>query len=224
MQTAPKKFGRFTFLSTRVVIVGLCGGGVYLCSGRLEQVMRILLAYDLGVAVFLALQMHLVWHVDADDTRELAENKVTSNTPVLVLAVLFSAVSLAGVGVLLDNSRDWTPLMVRAHMGLSLLAIFLSWILLHTMYGFYYARLYYQKVEDARERGWRKGLIFPEGEQPDYVDFLYYSFTIAMCYQTSDVTIVSRQMRRITLVHALLSFLFVTGILGLVINVISNLV
>ena len=92
------------------------------------------------------------------------------------------------------------------------------------MYGFYYARLYYQKVEGVEERAWRKGLIFPEAEQPDYVDFLYYSFTIAMCYQTSDVAISSRQMRRITLVHALLSFLFVTGILGLVINVISNLV
>ena len=92
------------------------------------------------------------------------------------------------------------------------------------MYGFYYASLYYQRVDGAEGPGWSKGLIFPEGDEPDYVDFLYYSFTIAMCYQTSDVAIRSRRMRRITLVHALLSFLFVTGILGLVVNVISNLV
>ena len=86
---APKKFGRFTPLSAsghrrplwrrRLSILAP------LRAGRWQ-----LLAYDLGVAVFLGLQMHLVWHVDADDTRELAENKVTSNTPVLVLAILFS--------------------------------------------------------------------------------------------------------------------------------------
>ena len=68
----------------------------------------------------------------------------------------------------------------------------------------------------------RKGLSFPNDEPPDYWDFLYYAFTIAMCYQTSDVTVESRTMRRITLVHAVLSFLYVTANLGLVINILSN--
>ena len=68
----------------------------------------------------------------------------------------------------------------------------------------------------------RKGLSFPNDEPPDYWDFLYYSFTIAMCYQTPDVTVSSRSMRRITLFHAVISFLYVTAILGLVINILSN--
>ncbi len=68
----------------------------------------------------------------------------------------------------------------------------------------------------------RKGLSFPTDEPPDYWDFLYYAFTIAMCFQTSDVTVCSRSMRRITLVHAVISFLYVTAILGLVINILAN--
>ena len=51
---------------------------------------------------------------------------------------------------------------------------------------------------------------------------MYYSFTIAMCYQTSDVTVTSTRIRRVTLVHAIFSFLFVTAIIGFVVNVISN--
>jgi uncharacterized membrane protein len=68
----------------------------------------------------------------------------------------------------------------------------------------------------------KKGLEFPNDDLPDYWDFLYYAFTIAMCYQTSDVTVTSRLMRRITLVRSVISFFYVTAILSLVINILSN--
>jgi hypothetical protein len=66
------------------------------------------------------------------------------------------------------------------------------------------------------------GLEFTHREMADYWDIMYYSFTIAMCYQTSDVTITSVRIRRVTLAHAILSFLFVSAIIGFVVNVISN--
>jgi uncharacterized membrane protein len=69
---------------------------------------------------------------------------------------------------------------------------------------------------------YQEGLEFPQRETADFWDFMYYSFTIAMCYQTSDVTVTSVRIRRVTLVHAIFSFLFVTAIIGFVVNVISN--
>ena len=48
---------------------------------------------------------------------------------------------------------------------------------------------------------------------------MYFSFTIGAASQTSDVAIVSRVMRRLVLAHTVLSFLFNTTILALVINV-----
>jgi len=67
-------------------------------------------------------------------------------------------------------------------------------------------------------------LEFPGNKLVDYWDFMYYSFTIAMCYQTSDISVSSAPMRRLTLIHSILSFVFVAAIIGLLVNVVSNLV
>jgi uncharacterized membrane protein len=83
-------------------------------------------------------------------------------------------------------------------------------------------RLYYDDTVIGGKLTYQEGLEFPQRETADYWDFMYYSFTIAMCYQTSDVTVTSVRIRRVTLVHAIFSFLFVTAIIGFVVNVISN--
>lgn len=58
----------------------------------------------------------------------------------------------------------------------------------------------------------------------DVWDFIYYAFTIAMCYQTSDVSITSPSMRRLTIGHAIFSFLFVLLLFGMVVNIIANVI
>ena len=63
------------------------------------------------------------------------------------------------------------------------------------------------------------GLIFPGDRPPDYFDFAYFSFVVGMTCQVSDVQITSRRMRRLTLVHSILSFGFNTIILALLINI-----
>lgn len=61
--------------------------------------------------------------------------------------------------------------------------------------------------------------MFPGTERPDDLDFAYYAFTIGMCFQVSDVQISSREIRRATLIHALISFVFNTTILALTVNI-----
>jgi uncharacterized membrane protein len=78
-------------------------------------------------------------------------------------------------------------------------------------------------VDDGSTKGYKGGLEFPGGQLADYWDFMYYSFTIAMCYQTSDISVSNAPMRRLTLIHSILSFIFVALIIGLVVNVVSNL-
>ena len=53
---------------------------------------------------------------------------------------------------------------------------------------------------------------------------MYYAFTIALCYSTSDISVTSARIRRVTLLHAIFSFLFVTAIIGFVVNIISNVI
>jgi len=67
-------------------------------------------------------------------------------------------------------------------------------------------------------------LGFPEQPVPDFWDFMYYSFTIAMCYQTSDVTINGYKTRRLTLLHAIFSFFYVLLIIGFVVNILGAMI
>ncbi|HET6890417.1 MAG TPA: DUF1345 domain-containing protein, partial [Pyrinomonadaceae bacterium] len=67
------------------------------------------------------------------------------------------------------------------------------------------------------------GVVFPNEPQPDFLDFAYFSFVIGMTCQVSDVQITSRRIRRIALLHGLLSFGFNTVILVLSLNLASAL-
>jgi uncharacterized membrane protein len=86
------------------------------------------------------------------------------------------------------------------------------------MYSLHYAKLYYSEIDPGQVNVSRKGLVFPGNTEVDYWDFVYYSLTIAMCFQTSDVTINSAYMRRVTIFHATVAYLFALAILGLLLD------
>jgi uncharacterized membrane protein len=88
-----------------------------------------------------------------------------------------------------------------------------SWALSHTVYSFRYAHLHYGDPDDVPD-----GLIFPSDDKPAYVDFAYFSFTIGMCFGTTDVKIKERHLRRAVTPHAVLSFAYNTVILALTIS------
>ena len=85
-------------------------------------------------------------------------------------------------------------------------------------------RLYYDDAMIDGKLAYHKGLEFPQRETADFHDFMYYAFTIALCYSTSDISVTSARIRRVTLLRAIFSFLFVTAIIGFVVNIISNVI
>ena len=98
----------------------------------------------------------------------------------------------------------------------------LSWVLVHTTFCFHYAHLYYDDSKDSTEIH-AGGLDFPEEKKPDYIDFVYFSFIIGMTFQVSDVAITSRTIRRLALLHGLISFGLNTFVVALTINLIAGL-
>ena len=63
-----------------------------------------------------------------------------------------------------------------------------------------------------------RGLAFPRRAEPDYWDFLYFSFVII-----SDVQIENHRLRRIGLAYAVLAFFFNVAVLALTTNIIAGL-
>ena len=106
------------------------------------------------------------------------------------------------------------------HLTLTTVALMSSWLAIQTVFGFHYARAYYR---DERQQPARSGgLAFPGGADPDYMDFAYYSFVVGMTSQVSDVQVISPIMRRLTLVHGALAFVFNIAVLALSINTIAS--
>jgi uncharacterized membrane protein len=103
---------------------------------------------------------------------------------------------------------------------LASLSMLASWTLTHTMFALYYAHHYYGTGDaDHADRG---GLQFPGEPTPDYWDFFYFSFVIGMTCQVSDVQVGSRPMRRLVLIHGVLSFFFNAVILALAVNFLAS--
>ncbi len=95
-------------------------------------------------------------------------------------------------------------------------------MLIHTVFAFHYARRYYAPA--SVHEGPAAGLTFPGVDAPAYFDFAYYSFVLGMTSQVSDVAVRTAQMRRTTLAHGILSFIFNIAVLAMSINVIGGVI
>lgn len=175
----------------------------------------ILLGWDVAVLIYLAWTWGAVQGLDPEVTAQLAKREDPS-TPVADLVVIGAGTAmLAAVGFALAKAGEATGGMKAFLVTLGLVSVVLSWAVVHTVFALKYARAYYSEPAG--------GIEFNEDEPPNYIDFAYYAFTIGMTFQVADTNITARAVRRTTLHHALLSYLFGSVLLGLVINVVATL-
>jgi uncharacterized membrane protein len=122
--------------------------------------------------------------------------------------------------LILSTDAGGTPRII--YIPVAIASMLFSWVMVHTTFCFHYAHLYY---DDAKEDTTihAGGLDFPNEKKPDYLDFVYFSYVIGMTFQVSDVEITSRTIRRLALLHGLLSFGLNTFVVALTINLIAGL-
>ena len=184
-----------------------------------ELVLRILIGWNVTVWCYLGSMGWLMMRASHARVRRIAEQE--DQSAVVILAIMSIAAILSMAAIVLELSTvKGLPLSLRlAHYGFTGATVLGSWCLVATLFTFHYARIYYRSPIG------RRALSFPDKEEnPDYWDFLYVSFTIAVAAQTSDVAIMSRSMRKTVLAQSILSFLFNVAILGLSINIAASLV
>lgn len=184
----------------------------------------------IGWLVYSAAHLGLAWVTilssHPSDVRREAHGQDSSRVLIYLFVIVASFVSLFAILFLLRDAgktASWADLTV--HLILSFSCIIFAWALVHTIFTLRYAHLYYRPSEGGRNaKKQQRGLDFPNDAEPDFLDFTYFSFVIGMTFQVSDVTISSREIRRLALVHALLSFAFNTLLVALTINVVSGLI
>lgn len=185
------------------------------------------LAYSIGANAFFAVYVILVVAQMPKFTgRYLSKNARATDQPVLVIfAVTLVVVGFATFSLFqLINQKD------SAHpveLGFALLSIPLGWFTLHAMAALHYAHVYWMDGDEVDAETKKKipvgGLLFPGDKRPEGWDFLYFSTVIGMTAQTADTNISTTHMRRVVLVHSILSFFFNTVIVAAAVNLAVSL-
>jgi uncharacterized membrane protein len=154
--------------------------------------------------------------------RRFARQEDEGRVVILSLITISACISVVAIGLILqDKGKENSRLFL--HLGLSIATIISSWLLVHTIFAQHYAHIYYRAERTLAECK-ADGLDFPGEIEPDYWDFLYFSFVIGMTSQVSDVNVTSRQIRRLSLIHGVLSFFFNTTIVAMMINIVAGLI
>ena len=180
---------------------------------------RILVGWDGGVVLYLLLLTRLFAQSTVEKIRHRAAVYDEGATAILVLTTAAAIASLAAVLAELGQASTAKTLSAWFDALIGMVTIMLSWMFMHSIFAVHYAHEYYGEGRDMQIGG----LTFPGDDDPDYWDFLYYSFVIAMTAQVSDVQITSRIIRWQTTLHATLSFFYNVAILALTVNIVSNL-
>ena len=199
------------------IVVGVVVTGVI--PDTLSELERAAIGWDAGIILYLGLMLQTAIRATPQSMHRRAQSEDATRWVFLTLmagAAWFSMFALLGIVHAARNAGG------NASVALAVLAgatIVLSWVFAHTAFAIHYAHDYYTDIAEKLP----PGLIFPgKKRDPDYWDFLYFSFVVGMTCQVSDVQVSTRIWRRLVLAHGVVSFLFNTLVLALSINLLAG--
>jgi uncharacterized membrane protein len=198
------------------VILGL--GSSFLLPNQWRLVTQVLVVWNILVWSYLLLMGFLMLRADHARLIKIASQEDEHGATILAMFSITTMASLVAIVLELSTQELTTGFHLFNYLltGTTILG---SWFFMGVLFTFHYSRMYYLSPTNSRP------LKFPENEQcPDYWDFLYFSFTIAVAVQTADVSVMSRSMRKVVLAQSILSFLFNLVIIGSSINVFASLI
>lgn len=201
------------------LLLALAAGAVLaaVLPGHWRWATRLVVAWDVGALLFLVLHASTTFRESVHQIRTRAERQDEGAFAILVIACLAASASLAAIAFQLSGLGAVSAGERSGHLALAGITIVCSWTLLHAFFTLHYAYLYY------RDGKAQPCLDFPGKADPNYVDFLYFSYTIGCTSQTSDVAVTTHHARAIVLLQSVLTFIFNTSILAMAINVGASL-
>lgn len=203
---APARFIIFAVL----LVVGIA------VSAWLWQTLKgVMAGFDIAAAVFLVSHFPLL-NDQAKQMRRQSKENDANRAVLLVISVASMTVILTAVGAVIERSGA----LHIADVAMVVTTLSLAWLFGNVVYALHYAHLYYLAGKDRR--GDAGGITFPGTKEPDYWDFLYFSFTLGMTFQTSDCEITSRTIRRVSIGHSIAAFIFNLGVLAFTINALGS--
>ena len=174
------------------------------------------MAFDGAAAVFLVSLWPLLRECSAADMRKHAANNDANRALVLGLTTLLTLMVMAAITGEMKGAQSGDAVSIVKLVG----TLLLVWLFANSVYTLHYAHCFYSK--DPKKGGDCGGIDFPKTAHPDYWDFAYFSFTLGMTFQTSDVEISAGYVRKVALLHCFAAFVFNIGVIAFTINVLGG--
>jgi uncharacterized membrane protein len=179
---------------------------------------RMLIGWDTGVLIYLVGAMIVMSR--SGTVARMKANAAAQDEGALAILVLIVAAgmtSLVAIFAELAAIERANP-NYGLHVALVIATVVLSWTFIHTIFALHYAHEFYGSGEH------KHGLRFPGEGQPDYWDFVYFSFVVGMTFQVSDVAVMHKLVRRLVIAHGALSFFFTTAVLAMAVNIAASII
>lgn len=222
IKTLPKnKFFRFDAHYRMIISFGAALITFLLTHSKLSWPATSLVTWVAFALAIIIMDWIIIFNAHPKEIRKIASLQDSSRTLIFLFVIAASLISLGAIIFLLKGTKGQATADVTGHILLAMASVIVSWWLVHTLFTMRYAHLYYNAIDgETIPVG---GLEFPNEKEPDYFDFVYFSFVIGMTFQVSDVEVSERPIRRLVLMHGLISFAFNTAIVAFSINVLSSL-
>jgi uncharacterized membrane protein len=181
--------------------------------------LRAVAAWDIGSFFFLAMSAFtFTSRLDRDISVD-AERHREGEWTVFAITLIGAVMSFASIFLFSQAAGHKTH--EGASLAFTITTLALSWLTTNVMFAYRYAHEYYSY--DLGGETIDRGIIFPDDERPDYLDFVYFAFVLGMTFQVSDCNITAKKLRRLATLQGLIGFLFNTVILALSVNIAASL-
>jgi uncharacterized membrane protein len=202
------------WVALAVAVIAYLGLSALEPTARWSVVTRLLIAWDLGLLVYLVGAATMMARSSHTDIKTHCDIQDEGAFGIMVLTITAAAASFGAIFAELAAAKGapqggWS-------YALAIITVVLSWTFTHTIFALHYAYEFYGEGKSAN------GLDFPGEKNPDYWDFVYFAFVLGMTFQVSDVQVTNKSIRHSVTIHGVLAFFFATTIVALTVSMAAS--
>ena len=200
------------------LFVSVAIGLVVMLALPASAITRVLIGWDTGMVIYLVAAAVVM--SQCSTVAQMKSNASAQDEGALAILILTAAAGMASLFAIFAElaALERTDPHYGIYVALAIGTVVLSWTFIHTIFALHYAHEFYGAGEH------KNGLRFPGDGQPDYWDFIYFSFVVGMTFQVSDVAVTHKSVRRTVVAHGALSFFFTTAVVAMAVNIAASII
>ena len=200
------------------LIISVAIGLVTMLALPAPLITRVLIGWDGGVLIYLVAAAVVMSRCSS--VAQMKANAAAQDEGALAILILTAAAGMASLFAIFAElaAIERTDPHYGIYVALAIGTVVLSWTFIHTIFALHYAHEFYGTGEH------KNGLRFPGDGQPDYWDFIYFSFVVGMTFQVSDVAVTHKSVRRTVVAHGALSFFFTTAVVAMAVKIAASII